>query len=347
MMRENLIGVDMSAELDLPPAQVTWVGRLDGGAPNTKIWKGAIPIPEYRLPTTKVEEFKELVNQYYAPVGVNSSVRCIDGRPKEGVLGSDGQANIVMLDEFHSSPIGPQVPGGTPAAALSYRIAKFNNKAGGYPQEVLADDLLELARIQQVINLGFKPGAHFDDSASYPNTGCKAIDEAPLIMDVMVDPEALPTIRAYTESILGDGFNEDIYMEVIATLHYMNQPEYKKAYLQKDDELGTDYKDIVLPMVKKVADEQAVEKMVGAHKEFAVIVNLRRGETFNRDLMSLEHNNVTQLFNYDHWFVEDAANAIFPYEESARNLLVTSRAMYCIATAMVITNGNLELGIRQ
>jgi hypothetical protein len=166
-------------------------------------------------------------------------------------------------------------------------------------------------------------------------------------MDVMADPESLLTIKPYTEAILGDGFDEDIYMEVIATLHYMNQPEYKNAYLQKDDDLGTDYRDIVLPMVKKVANEQAVEKMVGAHKEFGVSINMRRGETFNRDLMSLEHNNAAQLFNYDHWFVEDAAKALFPYDESARKLLVTSRVMYCIATAMVITNGNLELAIRQ
>lgn len=347
MMRENLRGVDMSAELDLEPAEITWIGKLDGGTPNTKIWRGSIPAPEYQLSQEEIERFKKLLNRYYVPVGINTSVRCIDGRPKNGVLDKDGQANTDILENIRNSPIGPQVPGGTPAAAIAYRIAKFNDRPGGYPQEVLADDLLELARIQQVIDIPFKPGAHFDDRAQYPDTGCKAIDEAPLIMDVMVEPESLVVIKPYTEAILGDSFDEDVYMEVIATLHYMNQPRYKNAYLQKDDELGTDYRDIVLPMVRKVADKQAVEKMVGAHKEFAVGINMRRGETFDRDLMSLEHNNATQLFNYDHWFVEDAARAIFPNDEPARKLLVTSRVMYCIATAMVITNGNLELGIRQ
>lgn len=334
-------------EIETKPAEITWLGKLGGERPNPAIWEGSIPAKNYRLTPERLAEYKELVGKYYVKVDPGSPVRCIDGRPAEGILDDKGKANTTITDAVYGHKIGPQVPGGSPAGALSYRTAIFNYDPGKRPEDVLLDDLFELYRISRAAGIDFKIGAHEDDHAEYPNTGCKAIDDCPIIMEKMPDPEALPEIMDLTKAIMGESYDENIFMEVIAIMHYMNRPEYKKTYLQQDEELGTDYKDIVLAMVRKEADEVgAVEKMVGPHKEFAAISNKRRAETFDRNCMSLEHNNEIQIFNFDYWAIDDAAALLFPNNQRAQKLYLTSRTMYFIATAMVITNGNLEVGIR-
>ncbi|MBX4197336.1 hypothetical protein KW801_02130 [Candidatus Saccharibacteria bacterium] len=334
-------------ELETKPAEITWLGRLDGGVANKNIWSGKIPASEYQLPNQKATEYKRVINNYYVKANPSSSVRCIDGRPNEGILDQNGQANP-QAQLTHERLLGPQVPGGTPAAALSYRIANF-----GYRPELrtptIITDMVELYKVYQDLGLPFRIGAHEDDHAHYPNTGCGAIDNLPAIMDRIVEPTALPEVKRLTGALLDEDFDESIFDETVARFRHLNQPDHKKLYLQQDDETKTDYKDIVIELVKKEADEDpsAVEKKVGAHKEFKVIRNKRHGETFDPDQMSLAHNNEAQIFNYDAWFVEDAANGFFPDDELKQKLYITSRTVYFIATAMVLTTGELETGSRE
>jgi hypothetical protein len=326
-------------EIETKPAEITWAGRLDGGKPDPEIWSGGIPAEEFVPDRARAEQFKAMLEQYFVPADQNQFIRCIDGRPRERT-------------SAEAKGIGPQVPGGTPAAALSYRIAIFNRddgpKAGERRQDVLIDDMLEMTRMWQTLGEPFRIGAHEDDHAKYPNTGCGAVDNLPKIMDRMADTKARPALKAYTKEIIGEDYDENLFMETIETLRHMNLPEYKDAYLQRDSDLGTDYRDIVLAMVKKEAEtDEAVEKMVGPHKEFAAIVNQAKDQTFDRDRMSQEHNNEAQIFNYDAWLPEKTAEGLFPSNEEARKLYITSRAMYFVATGMVLTNGRLELGVRQ
>jgi hypothetical protein len=337
MSQERFDRIHM-AERETASAEIIWMGKLGGEKPDPRIWSGTIPAEEFRLTPKAIAEAKQIVNEYFVPTDPNSPVRCIDERPRAGY--EHGADDIVRL--------GPQVPGGTPAAALSYRAAKFSPRHDKYPQEVLVDDMFELNRIYQALKQPFRIGAHKDNHAQYPNTGCGAIDNLPSIMDRQIDPHALPAVQAYTEAILEDEFDPDCFMESVAVLQYLNEPDYKKTYLQQDDQLGTDYRDLVLPMVEKEAkDERAVEEMVGPHKAFALIVNKRPGSTLDRDGLNRDFNGRIQAFNYDAWFVERGAKALWPQDETARRVFLTSRTQYCIATAMVLTNGNIEVGIRR
>jgi hypothetical protein len=355
MSYENFSGEDMSkrTETERQLASITWLGPLHQGVPDKAIWSGtisAIHAPENPI---LYEECKAELDGYFVSAHAGKSVRCIDGRPREGAL----EASIAELER---QDLGPQVPGGTPAMALSFRLAK-----PAYPERLEAaeefmsspnrrfntiiGDFIEVHNQYEELGLPFPSGGHIDDHAQYPNTGCGAIDNLPKIMERMVDHKALALVEQYTRAITGDDFQEDAFNEILAILARMNEPRFKNFYLMRQNQdLGmTDYREIAVESLKANAGEEAIERMVGDHKEFILIINKRDGDTFNRDLFCRANDNGMQVFNYDYWHTLERANQLYAEDEAARARFLMSRAMYAVAAAMVLTDGSLEVGIRE
>lgn len=345
-MPRNEEGLVMTSkhELDSGPAEITWAGRLDGGTPDAKMWQGKISAePEILEARTglsaeeladKLAELKELLNQDYIAADPESAVRCIDGR----VAGEDQQ----------DPKLGPQVPGGTPAAVISYRIANFE---AVQPGSTLIGDLMELHNIYEELEIPYTRGAHTDEHCDEPdnsNTGCGAIDKMLYILKAMADPDNRGVLHDYAKAISGDFFDNQTFDSVIQKIDFLNQPEFKHRYFIKDKKTGDYlYKNMAVESTKVLGQgEESVEKLLGSHNEVFLVVNMRRGETLNRDKFASRSDNEIQAFNYDSWHTVGRAEALFG-EDQRRKDFIVSRAMYAVATAMVLTDGSIELGIRK
>jgi hypothetical protein len=317
MSYERFSGEDMSkrTETERQLSSITWLGPLNHGKPDKDIWSGTISAVYAPKGLVLYEECKAELDGYFTPAYAGRPVRCIDGRPREEVFDTS-------ISELEHLDLGPQVPGGTPAMALSFRLARPSYPEWlNAPEELrntpgkrfnnLIDDLIEVHRQYEELGLPFPSGGHIDDHAQYPNTGCGAIDNLPAIMERMVDYRSLPIVEQYARAIIGEDFQETAFDEVVPVLRRMNEPGYKNFYLiRENQDLGMkDYREIAVESLKANAGEEAIERMVGDHKEFILIINKKDGETFNRDLFCRTNDD--------------------------------------LATAMVLTDGSLEVGIRQ
>lgn len=331
-------------EIYTSPAEITWVGRLDGGVTNPKIWQGKISAePKVLKARTGLsaeqliafkEELKRLLNEDFVAADPESAVRCIDGR----VAGEDQD----------DPKLGPQVPGGTPAAVISYRLAQFE---GFKSDSTLINDLIELHNMYEELGLPNTRGAHTDEHSDDPtnsNTGCGAIDKMLYILKAMADQDSREIIHDYAKAIAGDYFDETTFESVIDKIDFLNQPQHKHRYFMKDKETGDyHYKNKALESTKNLGQgEGSVETLLGNHNEAFLVINTRPGETFNRDKFASRSDNNIQAFNYDSWFTAARAKSLFEDEQRQKDFIV-SRAMYAVATAMILTDGSIELGIRQ
>lgn len=330
-------------EIYSSPAEIAWAGRLDGGMPDSKIWTGKISaeqaILEHRTGLTTEQlartlaELKIHLNEDYVNVDPEAAVRCIDGR----VAGED-----------QSDPkLGPQVPGGTPAAVISYRLARFEDLKAS---STLIDDLLELHNMYEDLGLPNTRGAHTDEYSDNPdssNTGCGAIDKMLYILGAVGDEKNRALIYDYAKAVTGDTFDDATFESIINKINTLIKPAIKHPYFMKDKSGDYQYKKLAVDSTMVLGQgEESVEKLLGNHNEAFLVVSMRAGETFNRDKFAGRSDNKIQAFNYDAWHTAARAEALFAEEQRQKDFTV-SRAMYAVATAMVLTDGSLELGIRR
>jgi len=328
------------AETEVLPAEIIWIGRLDGGHPDHKIWSGSITAEtdalKERFQTDEagaqkvIEELKESLESYYVPTNPNSQVRCIDGR-------SETEEAIADLPE-----LGPQVAGGTPAATLSYRLAHFNSMPEGATIET---DLDEVSRIVKSLGLPYLPGAHDDD---HSGVGCGALAHMLRIAEKMEDREAM---QDYVRAIAEDYYDQNTYEEVLENVAEILGPDHKDTYFMKDQTTGEyTFASSLLHKTEEIGrseDRKAVEVLRGDHSEVLLIINKQPGTTLNRDKLSADNNHLAQVFNYDYWVSVDRARQLFPDDEEAQKKIIISQVMFAVGTAMTLTDGSLEAGIRQ
>ena len=89
-----------------------------------------------------------------------------------------------------------------------------------------------------------------------------------------------------------------------------------------------------------------------------MVINTVPGTMFHTDQFSEDNNEDIQVFNYDFWRSLTIAQALFPTDnidlsrkQKKLNLFlqkkyITTRAIFAIGTAMVLTNGSIDLIIR-
>jgi len=318
-------------------SRIIWLGRLDGGVSDKNIWLGNISAEQPDLRKKSKDEYRESLDKYFVEVSPNSPVRCIDGRPKKGNLFRRA------VDIIHAK-LGPQTPGGTPAVALAIRIAEFDRLP---KDKTIVDDLNMAKERYDALGLAFPPGNHEDDHPNPHKTGCGAIDKMPEILAHMTNAEALPIIANYAKSIIGEDFTDEAFRNVIERLHIINGKEFKRSYLIQDKDGSYRYKSLIPEQVRKLSGHDAIEQVEGEHKELFLVINKVEGTTFNRDHFCLDSENEAQAFNYDYWFVKYRADRLYANDPATRAEFLIAKTMYAVSTAMVLTDGSLEVGIRQ
>jgi hypothetical protein len=89
-----------------------------------------------------------------------------------------------------------------------------------------------------------------------------------------------------------------------------------------------------------------VERLTGKHNEVFLLVNTIDGETFDRDGFAAETDSRAQAFNYDVWVIAQRAQDVFRDDTEKQQTMILANIMYAVGTAMALTDGSLEVGVR-
>lgn len=307
-------------------------------------WTGKISL-ETRTQDVKdsVEAVLEPDNldRYYVKSSDRAPARCIDGRC------------ISCFDEgaetAASRELGPQNPGGTVTAALCSRVAAWGSM---YTEKFsLVEDIHYMNDIFD--KLGYTSGGHIDDHAPENMTGCGAIDKVPEILERITDPSAQKQVRKLTRLLLGDAYSQEIVDSISGRL--LSLEGMSDEYFMEDEAGELEYRKDAIKTLEN-NNPHGVEKLTGSHNEIALVINLVEGTTFHRDQFSVDNDNEVQLFNYDFWRSVQLAEKLYPIDsdddikntENAilRSRYVTVRALFAVGTAMILTDGSIELIVR-
>ncbi len=252
------------------------------------------------------------LKSYFIKADLSCDVRCIDGRCSG------------MEDAAH---LGPQLPGGTPGSGLAYRLGVIRDhlELGKFCD----DAQYMLAAFERA---GIKPGDHRDDHGH--GVGCGAIDKMDLALKAMVDSSLVRDHERLVRLLLGDTFNEEMYLHVMgaAVMIEGRADEYFEG------------RDKSVEMLEERIHHK-VPVLHGEHQECFVIINLVEDTTFDNKRFAEDYHGM-QAFNYDFWQTLKGADAIFGKGTRERDLFVTARAMTAVATLMVLTDGTQRLIVR-
>ena len=342
MLRE--LARQLSPDSVLPERKLSWQGsiskskRVSGNKELAKLYEAASNLDN--------------LEQYYVHAFSDSRVRCIDGRLLFGYLMPNGLIN----QELANRDLGPQIPGGTPAAALANRVVSGEFTSGIY----LSKDIREVADVYK--SLGINMGGHVDEHKDGHefDTGCGAIDRMIDIIDMTTNDEILQEVEVLCKAILGDGFDSDIFDVVVGRLHRMQS--IKREYYRYDEK-AHDYlykKEAIDTLIKSAEQEHhPIAKLIGDHNEMLLVINFMKGTTFNRDKFWVENDGQVQAFNYDIWESFDIASKLYPLDFTkhtsaeidanvrSQRTYIMVRTIYALGTAMVLTDGSLDLVIRK
>lgn len=308
-------------------------------------WSGKISTRNHTAELSKKRQEvlrPESLDYYYVKASHSARTRCIDGRCIEHY----GETADTSADR----ELGAQTPGGTVTAALCDRIAAWDT--------IHTDDfnlISDIDRINELFDkLGFVSGGHIDDHAPENMTGCGAIDRVPEILSKITDPNYQEQLRELTKQVLGDEYNGEVADAIVGRL--LSLEGMSDEYFKKDESGNLLYRKEAIKALQK-DNPNGVSKLVGEHKEIAIVLNLIPGTTFHRDQFSVDNNNELQLFNYDFWRTLEVADALHPTNTGdpandilnahLRSRFVTARTLFALGTCMVLTDGSLDLIVRQ
>jgi hypothetical protein len=149
-------------------AHMTDLGRLSQETGSHQ-WRGDISldnrIKNGELTNAEVEEAVSAVREFYVPTTKGAAIRCIDGRTVRGYDDNDPAQ--------YGRALGPQVPGGSPADGVAWRLA-IGDQRSPFQSARLGEDIARFAEV--AVDAGFIAGGHSDEDAGYGRSGCGAID---------------------------------------------------------------------------------------------------------------------------------------------------------------------------
>jgi hypothetical protein len=293
-----------------PKVNIEWLGSIGGQDPDSQIWLGDISTVE----TGDFGIHEKTAKESFVAVDDEAYVRCIDGRCAECL----------------AEKLGPQGAGGSVIHALAMSVAEARQLI---PGKTLAGEVNELKSRYEQYGFPFKPGNHVSDHAHDEFIGCGAVDKMPKILEILANPDALDEIIRLTKGIMGnDFFDKDVFDKSGIRLGAINQ----ESFIPEDE---------FRKKTSEVIGEDSNEKLQGEHHEVLLIVNKCKNETFDRD--GFIEKSGAQAFNYDYWYTMELAKELFPDDSGAQKIFIMTNVMYNVATAMALTDGSLQLGIRQ
>lgn len=292
-------------------------------------WTGAISLKN-RMESGEVTENGLLhawnrLKDFYVVAKLGTVMRCIDERSQ---LDFDATTGSLETDG-----IGPQVPGGTLAGAVSYRETE-SHRVSDFQDANFKEDAKTYGIISKD-KLGYLPGDHVAETL-HGGIGCGAVDGLD-DSHAKVNYRNISTLYNLTKSVLGDKFNEDAFARFVSSATLL------RATVGYFDTLQDAIDDL------KNSTHNALPVLTGSHKGVIIMINRVAGTTLNTNRLNQamidEAGEELQIFNYDLWFTEGTAKKLFPYSHENREIYLHSRLALAIATLMHLTDGSLQLGI--
>jgi len=237
---------------------------------------------------------------------------CGDGRGVVTVFSADR----IYKRSLHRS----KVFGGSATMAAAIKIG--TGEASTQPLNEVFEHSVET-----LLRHGIDFGAHTDEHAAGDNCGCGAIDRAQEIIYATVKYEK--AIRAVIGVL---GVDQTGIKEV-----YANFRAYTETIARHPDYSGRQVAD-------KIIDEGKIVKLLGgAHKERGIILNQMRNYTVNQKLIREVTNDQAQVFAVDVWRLTDIAAGLSDGDQAKQNEALLSELIYTLATAAVLTKGDLPV----
>lgn len=255
------------------------------------------------------------------------SVDDVTGQPVEDDGCGDGRIYKTVFAElndgvhtFKRSLHRPKVFGGGATMAVSSLIGSGNAESDA-EQEIFAHAMATMRQRQ----IDF--GAHTDESADDAHCGCGAIDKFPAILAATV------TYRDnITDSIAALNVSTDGLDKVLDNFAH---------YAEKHS--GEQYNGHVVADAIVHAGK-VVKELAGGHIEKAIVLNTVANYTVDQEFVHAQTNGQADVFAVDVWRMQQIADKLYDSEDE-RQTGFLSELVYSMATAAVLTRGNLPVYI--
>jgi len=208
--------------------------------------------------------------------------------------------------------------GATMIASTRIGLGKANGKS---VKEVFSDSIAKTKKK----GIGF--GAHTDDHAKESNSGCRAIDDAPEIIQ-----NAVRFRKNIESSIEILGINTSGLNEVFDNFEKFAESveDHPHAGVEVIDEI-------------KEADK-VVKELEGPHLEMYIVLNNVKGFTVNQEIIRKISDGKIQVFGIDIWRLWDLVQKAYPDESAEdQHKAFLSELVYSLATAATLTKGDLPV----
>ncbi len=341
----------------LPRASYEHLGPISEVVPvryPERVWTGAISVIKRRGEISIQDLANALrgrnLHRYYVNSSNEARTRCMDGRCI---------CNYDTDESLQHRPLGPQVAGGTQTSGLCARASDTGPMEDDYDPTTDNDRITDHTFMQDIDNMRalldsimWKAGGHIDDHAPEGKTGCGAMDNIPKILERLTSPAAQMQLRGLAQRLLGDNYSEAMVNELLGRFLFIQGNA--ETYFAHDEKGSFTYPQ---DAIERLQTTDGVAKLMGPHNEVGLVINLIRNTTFHRDQFAVDSDHLMQLFGYDFWRSVELADKIpqlhhrdkpLSQEESKnlRDRFITSRLLFTIATAMVLTDGSIELIVR-
>lgn len=241
---------------------------------------------------------------------------CGDGRISKTVFAEQGDS----LRTFKRSLNRPKVFGGGATMAVSMLIG-VNEAEGDTAQEVFTHAIGKMR--ERHVNFG----AHTDEHADSAHCGCGAIDKFPAILAASV---------TYRDKIV-----ESIGALQISTTGLDTVLDTFSHYAEKH---GNESYNGHLVSDTIVHEGKVVKELAGEHHEKAIILNTVTGYTVDQAFVHSQTDGQADVFAVDVWRMQQLADKLYDTEDQ-RSTAFLSELVYTLATAAVLTKGNLPVYI--
>lgn len=239
---------------------------------------------------------------------------CGDGRGVSRIMVKKDGDIIEKASSLHRA----KVFGGGPAMAGAALVATGDSQPKDATQMLVSG-------IDSLKHNMVDFGAHTDDHAAAPKSGCGAIDNCPAIMRNAVT------------------FRE----EIAATIENLGVPTenldsvFDRFTLAADQISEKEYagKNVIKEIVES---EKIVKELAGEHKEVAVVLNDVAGYTVDQEKVRSSADGL-QTFAVDVWRLQDIATRLYPNSEEKQLVALHGMLVYTLATAATLTSGDLPV----
>jgi hypothetical protein len=187
---------------------------------------------------------------------------------------------------------------------------------------------------------GIDYGAHIDENFGDIDSGCGAIDKAPLNIAnaVKYRSQIEQTVEAVSGHVFG-GFGEG--MKDVLSGVFDNYEQYLKEQ-PNEDHAGTEIIDVAAKDSKVVKELDSKE----GHREVAIVLNFVEDMTVDQRRIRDKTGNVAQVFGVDIPRLVKIADRRYENDDDKKAAFV-SMLVYTLSTAVTLTDGTLPVyGVR-